>query len=547
MKQIICIAVLLLVAVTISPAQNQNSSSTKDSLTVKGNATVEGYVITKHIKSPDGVVHIGDSSMTFTTYSGQTNPITGATGITSEAQSTSIASSGMILGWGTANSLGIKSMAFGSNTKAYGDYSYAFGSLAQADANYSMALGYNTKVSGTAPTYAIAIGSGYTSNPMVNSTSQSLAVGFNSNVPTLVVTGGNGTSGSLGKVGIGTSSPQAILDVSNGGSMRILGNSSGDIHSTTSIRPHFATSTGDFTIYEGNPGSGTLRLKVNPGGNVSIGSSNNSYPLDVTGIVRSSSFFRSGDATNYSLFGWNSSNHIIDGNGATLLINYGSGRDVGICTGGSGVVSTGKNMEVGYPTRNTNVALNVRTDGSTANAFQVVNSSNIQVFNIANDGSALITTSNTSGSPLTIKNSNLTASPNSWNATVFEVKNDGKTYIGDKRVTTGSHTDALLTVEGKVVCQEVRVFTNAIAAYWADYVFKDGYTLMPLNQVEQFYKKNKHLPDVPSTEQVLANGNNLLETDALLLKKIEELTIYIVEQNKEMELLKKEVEKLKRK
>jgi len=62
---------------------------------------------------------------------------------------------------------------------------------------------------------------------------------------------------------------------------------------------------------------------------------------------------------------------------------------------------------------------------------------------------------------------------------------------------------------------------------------------MPLNEVEKFYKETHHLPNVPSAKEMKQNGNNLGETDAILLQKVEELTLYIVELKKEVEALKK--------
>jgi hypothetical protein len=92
-------------------------------------------------------------------------------------------------------------------------------------------------------------------------------------------------------------------------------------------------------------------------------------------------------------------------------------------------------------------------------------------------------------------------------------------------------------VEGKLGAREVVVTT----APWADYVFAGNYKLRPLSEVARFIQENKHLPEVPTTAEVEKNGNNLAETDALLLKKIEELTLYVIEQNKKIEALEQQV------
>ncbi|PKF74825.1 hypothetical protein [Chryseobacterium sp. PMSZPI] len=76
---------------------------------------------------------------------------------------------------------------------------------------------------------------------------------------------------------------------------------------------------------------------------------------------------------------------------------------------------------------------------------------------------------------------------------------------------------------------------------WADYVFEKNYQLMPLNDLAQFIDKNGHLPEVPTTEEAIKNGIELKEMNILLLKKIEELTLYTLEQQKRIEALEKKV------
>ena len=78
-------------------------------------------------------------------------------------------------------------------------------------------------------------------------------------------------------------------------------------------------------------------------------------------------------------------------------------------------------------------------------------------------------------------------------------------------------------------------------ADWADFVFEKDYDLPTLSEVEQFIQKNKHLPGVPSAKEVETNGMDVAETQAMLLQKIEELTLYIIQQQKEIELLKSKI------
>jgi hypothetical protein len=75
---------------------------------------------------------------------------------------------------------------------------------------------------------------------------------------------------------------------------------------------------------------------------------------------------------------------------------------------------------------------------------------------------------------------------------------------------------------------------------WQDAVFKPGFDLISLDSLEIFVKTNYHLPDVPSETQVLTEGILLGEMNSILLKKIEELTLYVIEMNKTLESLKAE-------
>jgi hypothetical protein len=77
-------------------------------------------------------------------------------------------------------------------------------------------------------------------------------------------------------------------------------------------------------------------------------------------------------------------------------------------------------------------------------------------------------------------------------------------------------------------------------------VFADAYQLRSLGEVEAFINKNKHLPDVPSAIEVVEKGVDLGKMDALLLQKIEELTLYMIELKKSNEQLRKELNELKK-
>lgn len=100
-----------------------------------------------------------------------------------------------------------------------------------------------------------------------------------------------------------------------------------------------------------------------------------------------------------------------------------------------------------------------------------------------------------------------------------------------------SGPQSLLSVNGKITAKEVQVTTSG----WADFVFEENYKLLSLAEVENHIKKNKHLPEVPSAKEVKEAGINLGEMDAKLLQKIEELTLYIIQQDKRIETLERKI------
>jgi trimeric autotransporter adhesin len=102
-----------------------------------------------------------------------------------------------------------------------------------------------------------------------------------------------------------------------------------------------------------------------------------------------------------------------------------------------------------------------------------------------------------------------------------------------------------LYVADGILTEKVKVSLKNTAS-WSDFVFNKDYTLKPLAEVEQYINDNHHLPEVPSAEQMVKEGNDMLKTDALLLQKIEELMLYTIAINKEVQQLKKENELLKK-
>ena len=100
-----------------------------------------------------------------------------------------------------------------------------------------------------------------------------------------------------------------------------------------------------------------------------------------------------------------------------------------------------------------------------------------------------------------------------------------------------THPDSRLTVAGNIHAQEVKVTVRAGEV--PDYVFANDYKLKSLQEVEGYIKQNNHLPEIPSAKEIEKNGLMLAEMNLNLLKKVEELTLYMIEMKKEIEILKK--------
>jgi hypothetical protein len=107
---------------------------------------------------------------------------------------------------------------------------------------------------------------------------------------------------------------------------------------------------------------------------------------------------------------------------------------------------------------------------------------------------------------------------------------------GNVGIGTASTGTFRLAVEGKIGAREVRVTS---ASPWPDYVFSRSYKLRSLANVEEYIKKNHHLPNMPSAQEVKDNGIELGVMNAKLVQNIEELMLYVIDLKKEIEQLKK--------
>ncbi|MEZ4803854.1 MAG: hypothetical protein R2797_13855 [Gelidibacter sp.] len=270
------------------------------------------------------------------------------------------------------------------------------------------------------------------------------------------------------------------------------------------------------------------RLFIRDNGYTGIGLGNNVLPqnrLEIASGVSGTAGLR--------FRGINVNSPSIGTNGRVLTVN--ANGDVVLATdqgsGGSTIIVDGTNTTV-------------TGTGVTATPYQI----NAQ--NIYTDDGTLTTTSGLR--TITMGNNNLFFNTNGSNF-ADGTQGSGRIYIGNTLdlpnldstgATTGSISQYRLLVEGGILTEKVKVAV-AHSVNWADYVFEKDYKLMPLTEVERFINENNHLPGIESADELVKNGLDLGDMQAKQMAKIEELTFYIIEQNKTLEKQNLEIVELK--
>jgi hypothetical protein len=133
-----------------------------------------------------------------------------------------------------------------------------------------------------------------------------------------------------------------------------------------------------------------------------------------------------------------------------------------------------------------------------------------------------------------------------WVDNIVIYKN-GKMVIGTPTMfgSDGTTTpgDYLLYVSTGILTEKIKVaYKNT--SNWADYVFRKNYVLMPLPTLKAYIDSASHLPGIPSAEEVVKNGSDLGQMNAKLLEKVEELTLYMIHLNEEIEKQKVQIAQL---
>ncbi len=430
----------------------------------------------------------------------------------------------------TAN--GNYSLAAGWGNQASGQTSFALGYYSKAEGLNSMALGMYTH-SQTA--YGITIGRGLNSTKPLSNTTNGIMLGMYSNVPTLYISPSSGEN-RTGKVAIGNAaSPLAKLHIAGDGyeDASILLAAA----STRQAVLQFRSSSNSITVGSDNVMKfNALNMHFYPTGQVLVNGA-----FKATGNITLSSLAGSStkvltigtngqlSSTEFSALGDNLGNHI-----ATQNINLNGKKIVNGTSGTGGIfVSTGGMVRIGTGTsaptnalevNGTIVSTNLKVSGLAATTPKVLTvGAGGQVSSA--DYSAL---ADNMGNHTATQNINLNGKKivNGTSTNGLFVGTNGNVRIG---AGTGNPSKAL-EVNGVVRSKEVLVEATG----WADFVFEKDYKLMSLAEVEQFVKQHGHLPEIPSANEVEENGISLGEMNALLLQKIEEMTLHLIEMEKRL-------------
>jgi len=363
------------------------------------------------------------------------------------------------------------------------------------------------------------------------------------NVPRLTVA-------SDGKIGIGTSSPTATLEVSNTAASQLARFNGGTAMWITlaenginrgylgsviqdpedvEFGTYGSNTTGSVHLSTGN----INRLSVEPNGNIGIGMGSliARSKLHIIGgqdaglDVGSNGFIMTGD--------WQSPNLIIDDN--EILARDGvTESDLSIQRDGGNLLLCG--LDEG------NVGIGLTTPP--ISRLQIADG-----VNASYTSHGYLVTGNLSGANLVIDNNEILAR-NIGGASDLFLQQDGGDLIlcADENGAVGIGllngesipVGSLLAVDGKITCEEVLV---KLSQNWPDYVFAKDYQLTPLSEVKSYINEHQHLPGIPNAATIQDEGIELGEMQRKMMEKIEELTLYIIsleEKVQRLELITKE-------
>ena len=338
---------------------------------------------------------------------------------------------------------------------------------------------------------------------------------------------------SSGNVGIGTTSPNRLLDIngtggwSGSGGIRLQGYNPGISIGDLTSGQNWLLANGVNIGSDGYLGlaynltTGTHNIVVTPSNNIGIGTTNPINKMDISGNLG----ILGGNALRF----YNSANNAwatIQFDGTNLNENYTFNINNNLYTSGNvgiGTTSPGSKLQIGNY---------FQLDGNSSNMGMLGFNRNINTGAILNSSYGAFQLQNCVGQlQLEVWSSSGSL------VTIHKFNNDGTVTLGGSLSGTNASFNGNTTTKKLIVTQ----------TGWADYVFKPSYKLRSLSEVEVFIKVNKHLPEIPSAMQIEEKGIDVGETQKLLLLKVEELTLYMIEMKKEMEKRSTESKKIQKK
>jgi hypothetical protein len=357
----------------------------------------------------------------------------------------------------------------------------------------------------------------------------------------------NGTGGGLaisntGNIGVGIATPAEKLDVVGNikttGTLKVgayvlpnTDGTSGQVLQTNGTGTlNWQTPSAGFTL----PTLTTGSLLFSNGTTISQNNSkifwdNTNFRLGIGTITPVQALDVTGGAKISSLAGIGSRMVITDANGILSSQAIIAGTD---------------NLGNHIATQNLNLSTFKLTGNGGTNGLAIANDGTINANSLAGTGSRMVVTDangNLSSQAIVqASNTDWVKLPNN------KVQNTNPIMIGTFLAATAFPTQYNLYVKKGILTEEVKIAGEG-SSEWADYVFAKNYKLRTLSEVEEYVKVNKHLPGVPSAEEVSKDGINVAKMEAKLLEKIEELTLYMIDIKKENIKLKNRLKRLENK